>query len=92
MLTPFPTAAFRRDLRKCQRRGLPIEEMSRVIRDLAEEKVLDARYRDHPLSGSYAGYRECHVRPDWLLIYRIDRGKLLLVLTRSGTHADLFDE
>lgn len=92
MLTPKPTTAFRRDVRKCHKRGLPMEELQSVIRQLAAENVLEARYRDHALSGNYAGCRECHIRPDWLLIYRIDHGELLLVLTRTGTHADLFDE
>ncbi len=92
MLKPFPTTAFRRDLRKCQKRGLPVNELSEVILALSEEKPLDARYRDHRLSGNYAAYRECHIQPDWLLIYRVEQEKLLLVLTRTGTHADLFDE
>ena len=92
MLKPFPTIAFRRDLRKCQKRGLPINELREVILALSEEKPLDARYQDHRLSGNYAAYRECHIQPDWLLIYRVEQEKLLLVLTRTGTHADLFDE
>ena len=55
MLKPFPTTAFRRDLRKCQKRGLPVNELREVILALSEEKPLDARYRDHRLSGNYAG-------------------------------------
>ena len=92
MLTPRPTAAFRRDVRRCQKRGLPIEALRSVVGRLAAEEALDARHRDHALSGVYAGYRECHIRPDWLLIYRVERGDLILALTRTGTHADLFDE
>ena len=53
---------------------------------------MDARYRDHDLSGNYKGTRECHIEPDWLLIYTVDGGQLILVAARTGTHSDLFDE
>ena len=92
MLTLSPTTAFRRDLRKCQKRGLPIGELQDVIGQLASENALAERYRDHALAGNFTGYHECHIRPDWLLIYRIDHDDLILVLTRTGTHSDLFDE
>ena len=63
-----------------------------VITDLLNEKKLDEKYLDHPLSGNYAGFRECHILPDWLLIYAINHGQLLLTVTRTGSHSDLFDE
>ena len=91
MLEIVMTGAFRRDLRRCVRRGLPREELETVVSALAARKPLDAKYRDHALSGEYAACRECHIRPDWLLIYRVGEEELILVLTRTGTHADLFD-
>jgi mRNA interferase YafQ len=61
-----------------------------LIQNLIEEKPLDTKYRDHALSGAYAGFRECHIQPNWLLIYAIDKGNLILTATRTGTHSDLF--
>ena len=66
--------------------------LEEVIDTLLQEKTLDAKYRDHPLSGNYIGFRECHVLSDWLLIYAINRDQLLLTASRTGTHSDLFDE
>ncbi len=65
---------FKKDLKLTKRRGLDLE----------------LQYRDHDLGGNYAGFRECHIKPDWLLIYRIDENRLILFLTRTGSHADLF--
>ena len=64
--------------------------MLEVITLLANECELPEKYRDHKLSGNYSGFRECHIEPDWLLIYVIDKNDLLLLLTRTGSHADLF--
>ena len=61
-----------------------------MIDALATGEVLDAKYKDHALIGNYLGHRECHIQPDWLLIYRYDNDVLILVLTRTGTHSDLF--
>ena len=63
-----------------------------VIDDLLSEKILDKKYHDHPLSGNYEGFRECHIQPDWLLIYTVDHGLLILVAARTGSHSDLFFE
>jgi len=57
---------------------------------LIEEKPLDSKHSDHELKGNYAGFRECHIQPDWLLIYAIDKGNLILTATRTGSHSDLF--
>ena len=84
-----PTTRFRRDLKRLQKRGYDISPLKEVVKMLAEGKALPAKYRDHPLSGSYAGCRECHVTPDWLLVYKIGQG-LILYLMRTGTHSDLF--
>jgi len=80
--------ACRRDIRKLQRQGKNLEELYTVIKMLAEGETLPERYRDHNLTGNWRGFRECHIRPDWLLIYRVVEQELQL--TRSGSHSDLF--
>ena len=92
MLTLKTTAQFRRDYKLAKKRGLDLGLLETVIDTLLAERPLDKRYKDHPLSGLYAGFRECHIQPDWLLIYTVDRGQLILVAARTGTHSDLFDE
>lgn len=72
------------------RSGLDMTLLDGIILDLARQKALDRKYRDHELSGEWRGYRELHVKPDWMLIYRIEQDILLLSLARSGTHAQLF--
>ena len=62
-----------------------------IITKLANGEPLDARHKDHPLSGDWIGHRECHIQPDWLLIYRIENDILVLTLSRTGTHSDLFN-
>ncbi|MCR5693718.1 MAG: type II toxin-antitoxin system YafQ family toxin [Clostridia bacterium] len=84
------TTQFKKDYKLAMKRRLPIEELDTVIRFLAEIGTLPEKYRDHELSGEYSGFRECHIRPDWLLIYRFSNNKLILSLTRTGTHGDLF--
>lgn len=64
--------------------------LTNVIKMLAAGEMLPKKFKDHDLSGDYAGCRECHITPDWLLIYRISQEKLILVLSRTGTHSDLF--
>ena len=81
---------FRKDLKKAVRRGFDMSLLDTVVKTLAAEKPLPPKHRDHALSGNFAGCRECHVTPDWLLIYEVDAGALLLYLTRTGTHSDLF--
>lgn len=81
---------FKKDLKLAKKRGLKRETLEAVIRTLAAQQPLDARYRDHNLTGDYHGFRECHVAPDWLLIYRVDDDVLRLFLFRTGTHSDLF--
>lgn len=86
------TSQFKRDYKRAMRRGLEMELLDKVISLLSMGEALPEKNRDHSLSGQWAGHRECHVSPDWLLIYRIDGDILVLTLTRTGTHADLFDE
>ena len=90
MLTIKYQAAFRRDYKRAIRRGCDPQLLARIVSILAEEKPLPDEYRDHPLSGNYAGCRECHITPDWLLIYEINKGQLTLYLLRTGSHSDLF--
>lgn len=86
------TSQFKKDYKKAKKRGLDLSELQIVLDRLCAEEPLDERYRDHALAGNYVGFRECHVRPDWLLIYAIDKGELILTASRTGTHSDLFDE
>ena len=83
---------FRRDLKLAKKRGLKIEKLKKVVDTLASGHKLDEKYRDHKLIGEYGikGFRECHIEPDWLLIYRVDKSVLELYLFRTGTHSDLF--
>ncbi len=84
------SARFVKDMKRIKRRNLPKEELFAVVDLIAAGKPLPVKYRDHSLQGDWEGYRECHIRPDWLLVYRIDHNVLTLVLVRTGTHADLF--
>ena len=81
---------FKRDLKAIAKRGLNLSLMEEVVDTLPSQKQLDARYRDHALTGDYTGFRECHIQPDWLLVYRIEEDELMLFLSRTGTHSDLF--
>ena len=85
-----PTSLFKKDLKKAQKRGYNMELLAEVIRLLASGEVLPEKNKDHALSGEYSGCRECHILPDWLLIYEIANEELILYLTRTGTHSDLF--
>ena len=91
MLKLQPTAQYRKDRKRVIKRGLPINELDTVIETLQKEQPLDPKYHDHALAGCYIGFRECHIRPDWLFIYAIDGENLILVAARTGTHSDLFD-
>lgn len=91
MLQLVTTGQFLKDYKRLKRRGYNIEMLENVIDTLLKEMPLDRRHRDHGLSGNYAGFRECHILPDWLLIYAIDKGNLILTASRTGTHADLFE-
>lgn len=90
MLDLIMTGQFKRDLKRIQKRGLELELLKNVIRLLLEEQTLDEKYRDHALTGNYRGFRECHIQPDWLLIYEIDHNELILTASRTGSHSDLF--
>ncbi len=85
-----PTNKFGKDLKKAQKRGYDMSLISDIIKKLADGEKLDDKNRDHDLSGNWTGFKECHITPDWLLIYQIDGDELILYLTRTGTHSDLF--
>lgn len=85
-----PTSTFQKDLKRIKKRGYDISLLTEVIRTLASGLPLPEKNRDHRLAGDYAGCRECHIAPDWLLIYELDGDELILYLTRTGTHSDLF--
>ena len=84
------TNQFKKDLKLAKKQGKDLDKLFEVVSILAEGGVLDARYRDHGLSGTYKGIRECHVEPDWLLVYEIRDEVLVLMLYRLGTHSELF--
>ena len=84
------TTAYKKSYKLMKRRGLDPSELDEVVDLLRQGKQLDEKYRDHGLSGNYAGFRECHVKPDWLLIYLIENDILTLTLVDTGTHSDLF--
>ncbi len=88
--TVKPTTRFQKDLKRVQKRGYDISLLTDIIKKLANGETLPEKNKDHALSGDYIGCRECHITPDWLLVYEIDNGELLLYLTRTGTHSDLF--
>ena len=85
-----PTSRFRKDYKLMEKRNLDMSLLDEIIAKLAQGIPLPSSNRDHELTGNYAGHRECHVQPDWLLIYRIEKDVLVLTLTRTGTHSDLF--
>lgn len=88
MLKIKDSGQFKKDYKKCVKRGLQMELLKSVVTTLAIPDSLLSKYRDHNLTGNYAGFRECHITPDWLLIYRYS-GEYL-ELARTGTHSDLF--
>jgi len=90
MYTIKPTSKFQKDLKRAEKRGYNISLLTEVIAILAKGEPLPEKYLDHPLKGDYKGCRECHITPDWLLVYRKNEDTLFLYLTRTGTHSDLF--
>ena len=84
------TNQFRRDYKRAFKRGYNLDLLESVVEKLAEGAVLPEKYQDHHLTGEWAGHRECHITPNWLLIYRIENDILILTLSRTGSHSDLF--
>lgn len=84
------TTLFKKDFKLAMKRGLNVELLENVIALLAMGESLPAKNKDHALTGNWVGHRECHILPDWLLVYRIEDDVLVLTLARAGTHSDLF--
>jgi mRNA interferase YafQ len=86
--TPVHTGQFRRDIRRAQKRGMDMTKLRDVLSLLIAAEPLPPRLQDHPLTGDWHGWRDLHIEPDWLLLYKIDGNDL--ILARTGSHADLF--
>lgn len=84
------TAEFRKNYRMMEKRGLPMNVLDEIIRKLALGERLPSHNKDHPFKGKWRTFRECHIQPDWLLIYQIIKDTLVLTLSRTGTHSDIF--
>ncbi len=91
MWSPAYTKQFKKDYKRCQKRGLPASEMEAVMRTLLAGTPLAEKHRDHVLTGEYKGFGECHIRPDWLLVYLKNEAHKTLTFVRTGTHVDLFE-
>lgn len=85
------TTQFKKDYKLAKRRGMDISLLKSIVTKLANGEVLDSKHRDHPLTGNWVGHRECHIQPDWLLVYRYEDDVLVLTLARTDTHSDLFN-
>lgn len=84
------TSKFKKDYKTIIKRGYNPELLTNVLDIICKEQPLPKEYKDHNLTGNYVGFKECHITPDWLLIYKIEKDILTLTLTRTGTHSDLF--
>jgi mRNA interferase YafQ len=87
---PSYSGQFRRDVKRVSRRGKEMAKLRHALELLIENKPLPVQFRDHPLKGEWRGWRDLHIEPDWLLIYKADAAAVRF--ERTGTHADLFDE
>ena len=85
------TTAYKKSYKRMKKRGLDMSLLNEIIDTLRQGKVLEEKYRDHELKGNLKGFRECHIQPDWLLIYLVDNDILTLMLIDTGSHADLLD-
>lgn len=90
MLEIVASNRFKKDLKLAMRRGYNIDLLEEVINKIAAGETLEPKYKDHELTGEYTGFRDCHIQPDWLLIYQKREKELVLLLARTGTHSDLF--
>jgi mRNA interferase YafQ len=88
MLKPVRTKQFKKDFKKALRQGKDVEKLKAIMAKLASQENLDIKYRDHKLTGNFKDRRECHIEPDWLLIYKVEGDKIIFETT--GSHSDLF--
>ncbi|MBS3905110.1 MAG: type II toxin-antitoxin system YafQ family toxin [Simkania sp.] len=89
-MLPIRTSQFKRDAKLAQKRGKNMELLKKIMIKLVQEEILDIKHRDHKLTGNYKDHRECHIEPDWLLIYRTTAKEIFF--ERTGTHSDLFNK
>lgn len=85
------TTKFKRDLKLAKRRNKDLSALKEIMNQIVAEKPLDKKLKDHTLVGNWHGHRECHIEPDWLLIYKLLQTEKVVIFTRTGSHADLFD-
>jgi mRNA interferase YafQ len=90
MLIPVRSTQFKRDVKRAEKQGKDLTKLRLLLTSLIQQDLLSSRYLDHPLRGIWKGYREAHIEPDWLLIYRVQGDELRLV--RTASHSDLFKE
>ncbi|EFM45586.1 addiction module toxin, RelE/StbE family [Mobiluncus mulieris ATCC 35239] len=90
MLELIYTTKFKRDLKLMHKRGADVSLLASVLDRLRRGETLEEKHRDHALTGNYLGFRECHIQPDWLLIYLVNKTELILTASRTGSHSDLF--
>ena len=90
MLRPELSNQFKRDYRLLVRRGYDIAKLDEVVALLLRQTPLEMRHRDHPLKGKWNSYRGCHIADDWVLVYKVDGNRLMLMLSRTGTHVDVY--
>lgn len=90
MLEIFYTTQFKKDFKRAKKQGKDISKLISILSILQKQEQLPELHRDHNLTGNYLGFRECHITPDWLLIYKVDEDKLILTLVRTGSHSELF--
>ena len=90
MLRPKPISRFKKDLKKFQHKQYLLDALDEILNKLIKQQELEPKYCDHPLTGEWKGSRECHIKPDVLLVYRVDEKAKLLILERIGSHAELF--
>ena len=90
MLTIKYHTMFKKDFKRIKKRGYDISRLEKIVELLANEVPLPEQFKDHNLSGNYNGFRECHIAPDWLLVYQVNNNELVLVLSRTSSHSDLF--
>ena len=86
------TTIYKKSYKRAKKRGLNLKLLDNVVDELRQGRKLDAKYHDHELHGNWAGFRECHIQADWLLVYLVENDILTLTLVETGTHADIFDE
>jgi len=86
-----PTSQYKKDVRLLKKRGYDLSLLNGVVAKLANGETLPPQHRDHPLKGNRKGYRDCHIQNDWVLIYKVDQDVLTLILSETGTHADILE-